>query len=292
MTSASKDRLDLRAQALAYARRGWPVFPLAPKAKTPLTKDGFKSATTDRDTVLAFWSQWPEANVGLATGHGFDVLDLDGPEGHTAFLAYLREHEAEGYVHAGPVSLTGKGFHLLFAPTGSGNRAGLAGAPIDFRGLGGYIVAPPSLHPLGHRYRWDDARRRNEATALPEAPAWLTALLGDEGERLAAAARAVEKHYGPPELTALRATKSGSVTLGRPDILLVAQALNLYTAKQGVNIFARCPFHKGYEVAQVHEGSPSMQLDTRKNNFYCHSCGAYGDSIDLQARRNINGQTF
>lgn len=292
MTSASKDRLDLRAQALAYARRGWPVFPLAPKAKTPLTSDGFKSATTDHDLLLAFWSQWPDANIGLATGHAFDVLDLDGPEGHAAFLSYLRNHHAEGYHHAGPVSLTGKGYHLLFAPTGSGNRAGLAGAPIDFRGLGGYIVAPPSLHPLGHRYRWDDARRRNQSTPLPEAPAWLTGLLGEAGDRAAAAARAVRRDHSPFQLAEYVLTKSGEILNGRPNILLVAANLNLYTAKQGNNIFARCPFHKGYATAQVHEGTPSMQLDTRKNNFYCHNCGAYGDSIDLEARRDINGKTF
>ena len=301
MTSASKDRLNLRAQALAYARRGWPVFPIAPREKTPLTTNGFKDAVPRdgiagrqaEDVINAWWAWQPEANIGLATGHSFDVLDLDGPEGYTTFLTYLHEHDAEGYIHAGPVSLTGKGYHLLIQPTGSGNRANLAGSTIDYRGLGGYIVAPPSLHPLGHRYRWDETRGRDENATLPEAPAWLTGLLGEEGDRAAKAAyRGIKRNFGPAELRQTIVTASGKIAMGRPSILLVVRHLNLYTVRQGTHWFARCPFHKGYDAAQLHEGTPSMQLDEGKNNFYCHNCRAYGDSIDLQNRQDINGQSF
>jgi hypothetical protein len=38
-------------------------------------------------------------------------------------------------------------------PTGLGDRAGILPG-FDFRGRGGYVVGPPSVHPGGHRYRW------------------------------------------------------------------------------------------------------------------------------------------
>jgi hypothetical protein len=47
----------------------------------------------------------------------------------------------------------GGGWHLLYAPTGLGNRVGLL-AGVDWRGRGGLVVAPPSRHPSGHAYRW------------------------------------------------------------------------------------------------------------------------------------------
>lgn len=54
--------------ALSYARRGIPVFPCEPGGKRPLTYNGFWDATTDIGRVKAWWSRWPDANVGVPTG--------------------------------------------------------------------------------------------------------------------------------------------------------------------------------------------------------------------------------
>ena len=74
--------------ALAYAERGWAVFPC--QGKHPLTKHGCKDATTDAAALRRLWQRFPPPNIGLATGKasGIWVLDVDGPAGE-ATLAEL-----------------------------------------------------------------------------------------------------------------------------------------------------------------------------------------------------------
>ena len=69
--------LTLR-QALAYARRGWPVFPCQPGQKIPATAHGFRDATTDEQQITNWFTRCPEHNLAIATGApGPDVLDVD-----------------------------------------------------------------------------------------------------------------------------------------------------------------------------------------------------------------------
>ncbi len=69
---------------------------------------------------------------------------------------------------------TGGGRHLFFLHPGGTvkNSAGRLGPGLDVRGDGGYIVAPPSIHPSGRPYIWLPGRAPNE-TPLAAAPAWL-----------------------------------------------------------------------------------------------------------------------
>lgn len=73
---------DLRGAALAYAAKGVPVFPCDPAKKKPLTKHGFKEASTDPATIAEWWERWPNAMIGMPTGKasGVWVLDVDNPE--------------------------------------------------------------------------------------------------------------------------------------------------------------------------------------------------------------------
>ena len=65
-------------QALAYARRGWPVFPCRPGQKVPATRHGFRDATTDPEQITGWFGRDPDRNVAIATGApGPDVLDVD-----------------------------------------------------------------------------------------------------------------------------------------------------------------------------------------------------------------------
>ena len=82
--------------ALAYARRGVPVFPCEPGAKRPLTRNGHWDATTDRRAIERWWRRQPSANIGLPTGKksGIVVLDVDVDDGGLESLAKLEGEDA------------------------------------------------------------------------------------------------------------------------------------------------------------------------------------------------------
>jgi hypothetical protein len=121
-----------------------------------LVPHGLLEATTNRARVLAWWTRHPHANIGLATGHRFDVLDVDGPQGAAEIGALAAEH---GLVSSGPLVRTGGGgWHYYVAPTGLGNVHPRDLEHVDWRGRGGYVVAPPSRHASGHPYQWIEGR--------------------------------------------------------------------------------------------------------------------------------------
>lgn len=174
----------LGAAALAYAAWGWPVFPLLPLsaaariaerdgegfdkvAKRPATQRGFKDATTDTARIRAWWERHPDSNIGLVTGHRFDVIDIDIRSGGMATYRAILEYEQQRFAgiplkeearqpgvlpDAHGRALTPGGMHFYVEPLGGGNRANMLPG-IDIRGRGGYVVAPPSW--LGeHPKRW------------------------------------------------------------------------------------------------------------------------------------------
>lgn len=164
--------------ALAYATQGIAVFPLKVREKEPIVRQGFKRATTDAAQIRRWWASRPY-NIGIATGEqaGFWVLDEDGPEAFEATAALEAMH---GALPVTAAQATGKGRHRCWRWDPSGpeirNRSRLGGAPIDVRGNGGYIVAPPSIHPSGRRYAWEPGLSPLETAPAP-APGWLVELV-------------------------------------------------------------------------------------------------------------------
>jgi hypothetical protein len=121
-----------------------------------LVPHGVKDATCNRARVLAWWTRHPKANIGLACGHRFDVLDVDGADGAHAIRTLAAEHGLES---SGPLVRTGGGgWHFYVAPTGLGNVRPAGLEHVDWRGRGGYVVAPPSRHASGHPYQWAGGR--------------------------------------------------------------------------------------------------------------------------------------
>jgi hypothetical protein len=139
---------SLLGAALWYAEQGLHVFPLTPYSKIPWPKSrGFKDATTDLDQIRAWWRLIPASNIGIATGHLVDVIDIDGPEGVMSW-ARTEPVPALGTVNTPRAG----GTHLYIPATGGGNLARILPG-VDMRGLGGYVVAPPSVNDQG-RYSW------------------------------------------------------------------------------------------------------------------------------------------
>ncbi|WP_420733675.1 bifunctional DNA primase/polymerase [Brevibacterium luteolum] len=140
--------------AVGLAAAGVPVFPVAPRDKVPLIRHGrgFRDATTDLGQVEAWWRRFPQANIGVPTGaaSGLVVVDVDvhGTNGYDALHRADQADLIAGWAFA-VRSPTG-GLHLYYPAAEDGEQrswqAGNAG--IDFRGDGGYIVAPPSLRVI------------------------------------------------------------------------------------------------------------------------------------------------
>jgi len=168
----------LRA-ALAYARMGWPVFPCRPGEKVPATGHGFLDASTDPDRIASWWTAAPERNVAIATGApGPDVLDVDVRPDGSGFAAFNRLRREGMIGHPRVIVRTpGGGLHAYYA--GTTQRSGhLATCHVDFRGRGGYVLAPPSMvngrpyvvishQNSDHVFDWDKARQLLDPQARP-----------------------------------------------------------------------------------------------------------------------------
>ncbi|GAG33656.1 unnamed protein product, partial [marine sediment metagenome] len=133
----SKQNGRLLNAAIRYAELGYPVFPCVPGGKVPLTQHGFKDATDDVTRVGSWWTQHPDANIGLPT-EGLLAVDVDGDD--NPWLADDPERQAD--IARGPLSLTpGGGRHHLFRqPRGKAwkNTSGRLAPKVDTRASGGY----------------------------------------------------------------------------------------------------------------------------------------------------------
>jgi len=163
--------MDIRYRAaLTLAEQGRHVFLLSrtkrPMANCPacrnagpehdrercecLTCHGFYAATTDPRRIAAMLSAHPAGLLAIRTGTVSDLLvvDIDPRNGGRLNPALM--------VPTATVGTGGGGWHLHYAHPGGTTGAKLSGCPgVDLKGDGGYVVAPPSIHPgTGRPYRW------------------------------------------------------------------------------------------------------------------------------------------
>lgn len=183
------------AYALAYARRGWRVHPVqwptnagacsckdgarCPNiGKHPLLTGWQRQATTNAQTIRAWWRKYPAANVGIATGidSRLLVLDVDPRNGGDVELEALlaRHGKLESTMR---VETGGGGLHFYFEhPNGGLALRGKLAPGLDVKHGGGSIIAPPSLHATGRRYTWADGASPRDVAPAP-VPSWLLSLL-------------------------------------------------------------------------------------------------------------------
>lgn len=143
---------DLYRAAQKLLKQGQPVFPCRPvtendrrRAKAPLTKNGLNDASLDRAQVKRWWTARGDAAIGIPTGILYDVLDVDTKEGADGRI-HLPRLRTLGLLNGCKfvVKTPSGGWHLYFkAAPGLTNKAN-ATLGLDVRGLGGYVLAPPS----------------------------------------------------------------------------------------------------------------------------------------------------
>lgn len=156
------------------------------RGKAPLIDAGFKGATTNEATIRRWWSQWPNANIGVACGaSGLVVVDVDGAAGWHQIR--FGDYDLPDTL----TQITGKpeGKHLLYQAGNHGirNNTGIFGSPgVDVRGDGGYIIVAPSRHYSGNYYEFEDPDM-----PLADPPLWLVGLQRERTGRLSAARKLI-----------------------------------------------------------------------------------------------------
>jgi hypothetical protein len=161
--------------ALFFAEQKHRVFPCKESGKEPMLDNGLHGATTDEPQIRKWFKGAPLANLGIATSSALFVLDVDGEVGFDS----LRKLEADnGKLPETWTVKTGNGGSHYYFTTKAGveirNSASKLARGLDIRGEGGYVIAPPSIHPNGNRYEWENSP---EDTPHALAPDWLVRLI-------------------------------------------------------------------------------------------------------------------
>jgi energy-coupling factor transporter ATP-binding protein EcfA2 len=131
--------------------------------KHPRISQWQKLASSDHKQIGKWWTQWPEANIGLACGQS-DIIAIDIDPQHEGCLSDLNlpAEETETLIN-----LTGSGGqHLIYKLNGLHITNSSKGLPdgIDVRAKGGFVVLPPSNHYSGRAYQWDAANHPTESS--------------------------------------------------------------------------------------------------------------------------------
>jgi hypothetical protein len=186
--------------ALDYARRTWPVIPLKSfgqllngKIKTKdygmVSRDVFRleKPTLDPDEIRKYWTEWPDANVGLQTGRfsGLLVLNIHPSVGRGAegIVDFLNRHYGVPQHSAVVVNGLNGIKHYLYSHPGEKEQVpcGSLCPGITLGGEAGYFVAPPSSFPFSQTsWGLPDGSKAflpfGFNLQLPPAPLWLCTL--------------------------------------------------------------------------------------------------------------------
>jgi hypothetical protein len=128
--------------ALAWAARGFRVFPLPPNGTKPSSdwKGWPEHATTDPDKITAWW-QGTDQNIAVCTT-GMLVVDIDMKNGKNGLASWMELH---GGFDTLTVRTRSGGYHLYYSGADVALSAGVLGSGLDIRSHNGYVVAPGSV---------------------------------------------------------------------------------------------------------------------------------------------------
>lgn len=238
--------------ARAYLRAGCSVIPVGAD-KRPLIRWGeFQDRRSTEAGLAAWWRIWPEAGPAIVCGAVSELVVLDGDPRNGEGLAAV-----EARLPATPMAETGGGgrhFYFTIPSTSLVKKVPAILPGLDLQGEGSYVVAPPSCHPSGRRYRWLPGRALGE---VPVAP--LPALVRD--------------------LLALHRQLAARVPHGERPLagaLTVEGALSRLDGvrRAGAGWLARCPVHEDHE--------PSLSVGVAADGrvlLHCFAGCAFADVL-------------
>lgn len=140
--------MNILDHALAAAALGFKVHPLPPLAKAPPLKGWQELATTDENTILAWWRENPNRNYGILTGADNDLLvvDLDGTDAKTFWDSRGFE---PGTVVDTPSGLGHEHIYYRTEAVDIKTSKGELHPHIDVRAEGAYVCGPGSMLRTG-----------------------------------------------------------------------------------------------------------------------------------------------
>lgn len=131
--------------ALAWASRGFKVFPIAAGRKDAPLVSHTREATTDPAMIRAWWSDPAtgavrDHNIGVSTT-GFVVVDIDVRNGKQGINSFV---ELGGQFDTLTVRTPSGGLQCYYQGPDSAGRVNNVGAGLDIRSHGNYVIAPGS----------------------------------------------------------------------------------------------------------------------------------------------------
>lgn len=130
---------ELKNNALNYVKKGFKVFPLKPNTKGEQVLESWKyESTTNLNQIDYWWNKNPNYNIGLVTGNGLLVIDIDVKNGKDG-LQSIKKH-GKGLPATAIIKTPSGGYHLYYHVNKTiSNRVNLYDG-IDIRGDGGYVL--------------------------------------------------------------------------------------------------------------------------------------------------------
>jgi putative DNA primase/helicase len=183
--------------ALRYAGLDWRVIPIyevtngrcacslgklcTRPGKHPRTQNGVKDATNDKKQISLWWRQWPDANIGIATGKASNIIVVDADPRHGGRETLEKLHKKLGpWTKTVSASTGGGGRHYIFPSPDfsikSDTNGKLLGPGLDVLSDGSYFIASNSRHVSGHRYSWRAGRSPDEIEPAKLPKLWLERL--------------------------------------------------------------------------------------------------------------------
>ncbi|MGM0836549.1 MAG: phage/plasmid primase, P4 family [Bacillota bacterium] len=131
---------------------GLSVFPIPKRGKTPYGSwKKYQSSLPTKEEIKKWDHEKDQHNVCIVTGKISDIVVID-VDNIPLFV------ETGIILPTTPTAKSNRGLHYYFRHPGVNtqikNAVKLFNGSADIRGDGGYIVAPPSIHPSGTQYEW------------------------------------------------------------------------------------------------------------------------------------------